>query len=940
MFSKLPQRFTAPFGLLGDEAKLAFPSQPSGIAKLWQVRNISERDSYWEQYFVLFDSASDVFSLITPHQIRRALLEAPENVATLVRVVCNRLSNLLTDHTFPSPTPTATSATVAAFASTIRKAGGGSSERNTTKEVLNCLRILQRFLPVIFDVQGESNAFEIELMWKSEEVDDLEEQESTGAAPQFVIDDDDDDDSDEDEADEDAPKTPAAPKPQAPKPAKPKKKLPSLGERLFNNLIDLMFCCGFTLSPKIQVDHHKVNYVIWEKGIGSTSDAAYASVYDSNKVEVLRLLLVILSRQIYVPPASLFTKPSLYTLHFIQKVPRRDVLTILCSLLNTAMNASESASEISIGSMAGKLPYNHLVFKGEDPHVKLVGMCLQLLSVLLDFQSGTAKDLGSQENGTSAPTMKTNAFRYFLMKLHRTQDFEFVLNGINGIMMQQMSSMNNLLPGARKPYPYVHETIIFFWKLLELNKKFQTYFLESDKCMELAGYLLYYCVEVKDKPHQHGLCRAISYIIQSLSAEPAFGAKLGDPLKNPVPTTWNGVVTGGDFLVHAIYSIVATTSGTLSSLYPALIIALSNSAPYLKNLSVTASARLIQLFTSFANPLFLLADEGHPRLLFFMLEVFNSVIHNHMNENPTLILDILTSHKIFEDLAKFTLASGLREIRRVQQAKEELANRGSPNNDSKGKRPMNEPEPADASAEKAKLLQNESWNRASSLEEAAHSSGSPTIGMEDESVYRALMSPSGEMSSPVSEKARGKMRERSRRSSDVDGLGLLGRNGSLEGLAASVGRNGFVATQEWVTSWQQGLPLDTVLVLISDLLSKVQELQNSRKVNSATAIRDFLSNISIKNALPPPSPIAARQFTWTDASIVWLTSLIWGEIYVRGMSPLGIWNGTNIKLFHVKHSQTQPRQITETVTNVVGGIGGFLRRTSDTNVAQARARLG
>ena len=64
--------------------------------------------------------------------------------------------------------------------------------------------------------------------------------------------------------------------------------------------------------------------------------------------------------------------------------------------------------------------------------------------------------------------------------------------------------------------------------------------------------------------------------------------------------------------------MVATTSGALNSLYPALIIALSNSAPYFKNLGVTASTRLIQLFTAFSNPSFLLADEGHPRLLFFM----------------------------------------------------------------------------------------------------------------------------------------------------------------------------------------------------------------------------------------------------------------------------------------------------------------------------------
>lgn len=71
--------------------------------------------------------------------------------------------------------------------------------------------------------------------------------------------------------------------------------------------------------------------------------------------------------------------------------------------------------------------------------------------------------------------------------------------------------------------------------------------------------------------------------------------------------------------LQAIYSIVATTAGALNSLYPALIIALSNSAPYFKHLSVTTSTRLLQLFKSFSNHLFLLADEGHPRLLFFML---------------------------------------------------------------------------------------------------------------------------------------------------------------------------------------------------------------------------------------------------------------------------------------------------------------------------------
>lgn len=49
MLSKIPRRLTAPFGLLGDEAKLAFPTQPEGIAKLATVR-VSVARARWTHY--------------------------------------------------------------------------------------------------------------------------------------------------------------------------------------------------------------------------------------------------------------------------------------------------------------------------------------------------------------------------------------------------------------------------------------------------------------------------------------------------------------------------------------------------------------------------------------------------------------------------------------------------------------------------------------------------------------------------------------------------------------------------------------------------------------------------------------------------------------------------------------------------------------------------
>ncbi|KAJ7063078.1 high-temperature-induced dauer-formation protein-domain-containing protein [Mycena amicta] len=869
------KQLSAPFRL-PDADKLGFRSSPGGIAKLAAVRSIPEADSYWNQYTVLFDSASDVFSLITPHDIRRALVEAPENVATLVRVITSRLSTLILDHTFPTPP----NASVAAFASSFIQAGAGSSERNITTQVLNCLRILQRVLPVVFEVDAEVNAFEFDLFWRNEEVAE-DGVETASETPQFVIEDEDDSDS-----------------------AKKRKQLPSLGERLFGSLSELMFCCGFTIPTKMKVDHHKINYVIWETGIGSTLDPGPSHTFDSNKTEVLRLLLVLFSRQIYVSPAALFSKPSRYTAHVVQSSPRRDVLTILCSLLNTAMNSPQTTSTNLVG-MAGKLPYNHLVFKGEDPRSNLVGMCLQVLCVLLDFQSGSARDrpIVSEDSNGSAPTARTNSFRYFLMKLHRTQDFTFVADGIMGILEQQMATMGNILPGAKKPVPYMNETglaplarFLLFSLITSHLTRFVFSFAPSSTFMP----------EVKTFSEQHGLCRALSYIVQTLSAEPAFGVRLTKPLKAQLNTKWNAPGTAADFIIHAIYSIVATTSGQLNSLYPALIIALSNSAPYFQNLTVTASTRLIQLFTSFSNPLFLLSDEGHPRLLFFMLEIFSAVILHNLRDNPNLVYGILSAHKTFEDLGTFTLSRGLREIRRVQLAKEEQAR----NAEVKGKGPRRAEHDSQAHAEKVKLLRTER-ETASPPDTSQEDSPRPSQGQESEPSMVLPASPTSE-TPPASEKVRGKMRERRSQSLDT--------NSSVDRVAAAgVGRNGFVPTQEWVTSWQQGLPLDAVMLLISELLPKVQEMQASRhRTTSTSAIVEYLGTISLQDILPPTPPITPRRFLWSDASIVWLTSLIWGEIYVRGMAPLGVWNATNVRLFYVKHAPSQQRQLTEAVSNVLG----------------------
>ena len=50
------------------------------------------------------------------------------------------------------------------------------------------------------------------------------------------------------------------------------------------------------------------------------------------------------------------------------------------------------------------------------------------------------------------------------------------------------------------------------------------------------------------------------------------------------------------------------------------------------------------------------------------------------------------------------------------------------------------------------------------------------------------------------------------------------------------------------------------MLMISELMPKVQDLQASHKPNSSTAILDYLSHISLKQILPTPPPLNPRRF--------------------------------------------------------------------------------
>lgn len=269
---------------------------------------------------------------------------------------------------------------------------------------------------------------------------------------------------------------------------------------LFTVVLEALFLADFTIPSEIATGSTNVNYVIWETGVGSSTPIGSSKEIDLNRFETLRLLIVLLSKSMYIAPSVVLSEQDNWIHFVVARTERKIVLALLCSMLNTAAKYNP---------LGWGLPYNHVVFS--DPRELLVVMCLRAVLVLLDYHSPGQAPYGiatvevrdistgmagmSVEEGqapkdgsniTTQPEspvtdqssdmslrsnqVMDNAFRHYLSKLHRPQDFQFLIDGMYRILSNPMLANNTYLPGSTKQVRCHVETMMLCWKLLEINQ--------------------------------------------------------------------------------------------------------------------------------------------------------------------------------------------------------------------------------------------------------------------------------------------------------------------------------------------------------------------------------------------------------------------------------------------------------------------------------------
>ena len=141
------------------------------------------------------------------------------------------------------------------------------------RQALNCIRVLTRILPFIYEAD-HLETWEDQFFWGARR------RRSRRARTEVLF----------DEADPVQVPTDTEPEYEKAKP---------LAEEIIDTLIDLLFFSDFTL-PKVPAGKSKVTYAIWQSGVGCNTPVASTKEFESNRAEILRLLLTLSSKSMYM----------------------------------------------------------------------------------------------------------------------------------------------------------------------------------------------------------------------------------------------------------------------------------------------------------------------------------------------------------------------------------------------------------------------------------------------------------------------------------------------------------------------------------------------------------------------------------------------------------------------------------------------------------------
>lgn len=111
----------------------------------------------------------------------------------------------------------------------------------------------------------------------------------------------------------------------------------TFGEKLVDLVLNCLFLPGLTLPESVSKRKDGTYAIIWETGVGATNAPASSYEVDTNRTEVIKLLLVLTSQILYPEGATFRTQGVYFTELIMKRISKTTVMALLGSLINVVM---------------------------------------------------------------------------------------------------------------------------------------------------------------------------------------------------------------------------------------------------------------------------------------------------------------------------------------------------------------------------------------------------------------------------------------------------------------------------------------------------------------------------------------------------------------------------------------------------------------------------
>uniref|UniRef100_A0A4W5QQ58 HID1 domain containing n=1 Tax=Hucho hucho TaxID=62062 RepID=A0A4W5QQ58_9TELE len=691
--------------------------------------------AFWDQFWT--DTATtvqDVFALVPAAEIRAVREESPSNLATLCYKAVEKL---------------------------VQGADSGCPSEKERQIILNCIRLLTRILPYIFEDADWRGFF-----WST---------------------------------------------------------VPGAGRAGVRVLFSSLWLRDMKSEDMQSIDSCEY---IWEAGVGFAQSPPLNYTHDLNRTELLKLLLTCFSEAMYLPPSAENILNPWVT--FFCATDNRHALPLFTSLLNVVC---------AYDAVGYGIPYNHLMFS--DYREVLVEHAVQVLIVTLEHEAGPASRILKSPTCGDLRELD-NLFVNYLSRIHREEDFSFILKGLARLMTNPL--IQTYLPNSAKKIRFHQELLVLFWKLCDFNKKFLFFVLKSSDVLDVLVPILFYLNDARADQSRVGLVHIGVFILLLLSGERNFGVRLNKPYSVRVPMDIP-VFTGthADLLIVIFHKIITSGHQRLQPLFDCLLTIVVNVSPYLKSLSMVAANKLLHLLEAFSTNWFLFSASQNHHLVFFLLEVFNNLIQYQFDGNCNLVYAIIRKRNIFHQLAN--LSSDPAAIHKALQMKK---------------------------------------RKKTTLSAISHINSQETISMEGS--RPAIPAEPGTLkASLVAIPAIDKLTEKAQVSEDGTMVCLqqmtTDQNSPQHTHSLQPQTSGNQHTHS--PQPQTKLPLQTIMRLLQVLVPQVEKICIDKGLTDESEILKFLQHGTLVGLLPVPHPILIRKYQANAGTAMWFRTYMWGVIYLR-----------------------------------------------------------